>query len=249
MRRDQTKASADAPRTQVISEMNSSASAAESSDKIVRLIQVLFGVILAQGILRNSELVASPFAASNLIAAAGFAALYFTTVRSWIDWHLTMTKYPYDVRLSSPHRSTEMLRIWTDIGFVVTYAYLLFTIEPLIGNPDADLLPHLQGYAVLFGLYLSSGLLRRRHYGNSAGQIRAISIFGSMYLILLAAYWTLGVESGLRDTALASWLNGAALVLIFTLTWMYRSYRQQLRRCGKDPEVLEKSGVESKHPV
>ncbi len=221
--------------------MSGSASAAELSDKIVRLIQVLFGVILAQGILRNSDLVASPFAAANLVAAVGFASLYFTTVRSWIDWHLTMTKYPYDVRLSSPHRSTEMLRIWTDIGFVVTYAYLLFTIEPLIGNPGADVLPHLQGYAVLFGLYLCSGLLRRRHYGNSAGQVRAISIFGSMYLVLLGAYWALGRESGLLDTAAASWLNGMALMLIFALTWMYRSYRQQLRRCGADPEV---AGVE-----
>ena len=100
--------------------MGNSIRAAELSDKIVRLVQVLFGVILAQGILCNSELIVSPFATANLVAAVGFASLYFTTVRSWIDWHLTMTKYPYDERSGSPHRSTEMLRIWADLGFVVT---------------------------------------------------------------------------------------------------------------------------------
>jgi len=216
--------------------MYNPAPAAELSDKIVRLIQVLFGVILAQGILRNSELVASPFASANLAAAIGFASLYFTTVRSWIDWHLTMTKYPYDVRLTSPHRSTEMMRIWTDIGFVLTYAYMLFTIERLIGNPDADLLPHLEGYAVLFSLYLASGLLRRRHYGSSAGQVQAILIFGSMYLLLVAGYWLLGREVGLLNGSYASWLNTVALLVIFTIAYAYRSYRHQLRRRGKDPE-------------
>ncbi len=244
MRRDRTQTSADAPRTQG-KDMGNSAPAAELSDKIVRLIQVLFGVILAQGILRNSELITSPFATANLVATIGFVSLYFTTVRSWIDWHLTMTKYPYDVRLGSPHRSTEMFRIWADLGFVITYAYLLFTVESLIRNPTADLLPHLQGYAVLFSLYLTSGLLRRRHYGNSAGQVRAISIFGSVYLLLVATYWAVSRESGLFDGSQAGWLNGAALVLIFGLTYAYRSYRQQLRRVGKDPEPVAVAGQAS----
>ena len=218
--------------------MGASTSPAELSDKIVRLIQVLFGVILAQGILRNSDLVTSPFAAANIVATIGFVSLYFTTVRSWIDWHLTMTKYPYDIRLGSPHRSTEMFRIWADVLFVVTYAYLLFTVEPLIGNPNADLLPHLQGYAVLFTLYLTSGLLRRRHYGNAAGQVRAISIFGSLYVLLVAAYWGVTRQAGMGDTAFEMGvLNGFALVMIFTVTYAYRSYRHRLRAQGKDPEV------------
>ncbi len=217
--------------------MSSSVPASELSDKIVRLIQVFFGVILAQGILRNDDLITAPFAASNIVATIGFASLYFTTVRSWIDWHLTMTKYPYDVRLGSPHRSTEMLRIWADLGFVITYAYLLFTVESLIGDSSADLIPHLLGYAVLFVLYLASGLLRRRHYGNAAGQVKAISIFGSLYLLVLATYWVFVRESGLWETAGSSWLNGFALLVIFGLTYAYRSYRQQLRRKGQDPEA------------
>jgi hypothetical protein len=216
--------------------MGNSVPAAELSDKIVRLIQVLFGVILAQGTLRNSDLITSPFATANIVATIGFASLYFTTVRSWIDWHLTMTKYPYDVRLGSPHRSTEMLRIWADLGFVIAYAYLLFTVEPLIGDPHADLLPHLQGYAVLFSLYLASGLLRRRHYGNAAGQVKAISIFGSLYLLLVAAYWTVTRETGVGDSLATGWLNAASLLMIFGLTYAYRSYRQQLRKRGRDPE-------------
>lgn len=223
--------------------MGNSVPASELSDKIVRLIQVFFGVILAQGILRNDELLTSPFSPQNLVATLAFASLYFTTVRSWIDWHLTMTKYPYDVRLHSPHRSTEMLRIWADLGFVITYAYLLFTAEALIGSPSADLLPHLFGYAVLFALYLTSGLLRRRHYGNAAGQIRAISIFGSLYMLTVATYWVFFHESGASTTAAAEWLNGATLLVIFSLTYTYRSYRQQLRRTGKDPESL--SAVDS----
>lgn len=218
--------------------MGTGKSAKELSDLIVRLVQVLFGVILAQGILRNSELIVSPFSSQNIVAVLGFGSLYFTTVRSWIDWHITMSKYPYDIRTDSPHSTTEMLRLWTDIGFVVTYAYLLFTVENVIGKPGANLLPHLQGYAALFALYWVSGALRRRNYGISAGQLRAIGTFGSLYGILLFTYWQILEQSSVASEPVMAWINSGALAVIFLVTAAYRSHRQKLRKTGADPDTV-----------
>ena len=60
---------------------------------------------------------------------------------------------------------------------------------------------------------------------------------------VVAAYWAVTRETGLGDTVTASWLNGAALVMIFSLTYTYRGYRQRLRLRGVDPEPAATTGA------
>jgi hypothetical protein len=200
------------------------------SDQLVRLIQVFFAVLLVQGIVRNDELVTSPLGAAHQVAFVGFIGFYVATIRSWIDWHITMNAYPYKLNRLSGHRTTELARVWTDISFVVMYAYLIFTLEPAIRSPNLDLSRHFIGYPIVFALYWISGALRRRTYGVQAGQLRAIALFGVPYLLLVVVYW---LVASVWDHKLLpgerGWLNAAMFVLFFVLTVTYRSYRETLR--------------------
>ena len=115
------------------------------SDHLVRLVQVVFALVLAQSLFLFRGVVVHPFTPGNQVAAVAMLAVFGTTVMSWVDWHITMVYSPYETR----HRS-EKVRLLADLFIVVTYAYLLFTIEPLVGNPSASLRRHLLGYPIAF---------------------------------------------------------------------------------------------------
>lgn len=201
----------------------------ELSDRLVRLIQTLFALVLVQGLWRSGDVVADPLNAANAVALLAMAVVYFTTVRSWIDWHITMGAYPYDIDWRHGHRNAEMVRLWTDFLFVGMYAYLLITIEPLIGNGDADLTRHIAGYPVIFALYYLSAIARRRTYGSGAGQIKAIGLFGTSFLLLAVAYPVIFNLVPWADGSGAAVTNAGTLIVILVAMILYRRYRQVLR--------------------
>jgi hypothetical protein len=102
------------------------------------------------------------------------------------------------------------------------YAYLLFTIEPLIGNPSGSLFDHLIGYPLVFILYLSSGFLRRWTHGRTASKPIPLFIGLAAYSALLYGY---GV-SFLRAFVDPVYLNAITLAVAFFLMLGYRWYRQ-----------------------
>ena len=42
----------------------------------------------------------------------------YTTVASWIDWHVAMARRPYDTR-----QGIERFRVYADVGVSMLYAY------------------------------------------------------------------------------------------------------------------------------
>ena len=109
------------------------------SDQLVRLVQVFFALVLGQSLVVFKGVLLDPM--DHGLAAFAWGAVFYTIVASWIDWHVLMARRPYDTR-----QTADRFRIYSDVGIAVLYAYLLFTIEPLITDPGATLSYHLLGY-------------------------------------------------------------------------------------------------------
>jgi 5'(3')-deoxyribonucleotidase len=117
--------------------------------------------------------------------------------------------------------------VYADVGVATLYAYLLFTIEPLIGHPDGSLTRHLVGYPLVFGAYLLSGLLRQWTHGRSASKRQPLIIGFVAYAALVLAYHYS------RPFVPLDWRvrsNAIALVGALGLMWGYRAYRRYLVR-------------------
>src|SRR5437867_1539844 len=98
------------------------------SDQLVRLVQVFFALVLAQSLVLFRSALLHPFNYDNRIAVLALGCVFYTTVASWIDWHVAMARRPYDTR-----QLPERFRVYADVGISMLYAYLLFTIEPCQG--------------------------------------------------------------------------------------------------------------------
>lgn len=94
--------------------------------------------MLGESLIRYNSILTDPFAYEHRVALAALVAIYYTTVMSWIDWHNTMEHMPYNFSRTA-HSATEKLRLWSDLGIVTLYTYLLLTVEPLVENPEGDL--------------------------------------------------------------------------------------------------------------
>jgi hypothetical protein len=179
------------------------------SDQLVRLVQIFFALVLAQSLVVFRSTLLHPFDYENRIAVFALTCVFYTTVASWIDWHVTMARRPYDTR-----QRLERFRVYSDVGISMLYAYLLFTVEPLVRNPSGSLAPHLFGYPLVFGLYLVSGLLRRWAHGRAASKVMPLAVGFLAYLAVWAAYGTV------RQRIVPDWLvplNAGALAIALGL--------------------------------
>lgn len=196
------------------------------SDHLVRLVQILFGVVAGQSLLLYRDVITSPFHHSTVVAALALASIYVMIVWSWIDWNRTMELRPYDFR---PQRlvgrlveQSERFRLYSDLAIVTVYAYVLFQVAPLVGDPSADIRYLLLGYPVVFALYLVSGVLRIVRYGSRASNVAPILWFLAIFLTILFGY------AALRRTAIGGFaLNCIALVATVVAMRSYRWYRQR----------------------
>lgn len=194
------------------------------SEHLVRLIQIIFGFVLAQSLGRYGEVVLHPLEAQNRLQAFALLTIYATTVLSWIDWHLTMVLRPYNLNPKAGNTFLEQLRVFSDLFVVSIYAYVLLTVEALADASSADATPYLAGFVWIFAGYVISGVLRKLRHGHLASNLSPILVFVALYSIVLLGYNTL--ISGADRTALNYFAVGAAFALMLT----YRSVRRILSR-------------------
>lgn len=71
-----------------------------ASDHLVRGVDFLFALTLGQGILLFRAFWADPLDPDHMTVALALVAIYFTTIQSFIDWHLAMERHPYLVEWS-----------------------------------------------------------------------------------------------------------------------------------------------------
>lgn len=206
------------------------------SDQLVRLVQVFFALVLAQSLFLYKSTLLHPFNYENRIAVLALACVFYTTVASWVDWHVAMARRPYDTR-----QHAERFRVYADVGVSMLYAYLLFTVEPVTGHPGESLTRHLFGYPLVFVLYIASGLLRRWTHGRAASKLKPLIIGFVAYLALLVTY----VE--IRRRLPGDWyviVNGIALGAAFGLMAGYRAYRRYLVRVDERSAARLNIGID-----
>lgn len=192
------------------------------SDQLVRLIQIVFALVVAQSLFLYREVIVHPFARSHRVALIALLAVFVTTVLSWIDWHITMELHPYDRQ-----RRIEWVRLAADLLIVVLYAYLLFTVESFVDSPGASVQSYLLGFPLVFSLYLLSGIARRAAYGVAASRLVPILVF----LCFFAALWVM-YTVGLSDPA-SSVRNSVFLGLVLSGMIGYRAFRAWYRKRSK----------------
>lgn len=81
------------------------------SDNNLRLIQIIYGLVIAQSLVFYREIVLEPFKPDHLVAAMALLTVLVTTVFSWIDFHRTVFLFPYQIA-----RGVEACRLGADLG-------------------------------------------------------------------------------------------------------------------------------------
>jgi hypothetical protein len=203
------------------------------SDQLVRLVQLLFGLVAVQPLLLYGDVFVQPFTYGHRTAVFALLAVYVTTVSSWIDWHITMEANPYDI-----YRGWEKARLVADMFVVVVYAYLLLTIEPFANDPSADIGRHLLGYPLVFAAYAISGAFRKLAYGPFASNLLPIVVAFLASSVVVVSYTRTWCPPILCvDGLSAVWRNVSTIVGIVVLTLVYRAGRSRYsrrRRAGKN---------------
>lgn len=156
----------------------------EQSQRIFWVIQTIFSLLLVQSFLDYKNCFLNPFSKQYYLTTIGLFLVYGTVLWSWIDYSYTTIVSPY--RFS--RGNLERLRFIIDLLVVISYAYLLFSLEDLQIDKTANLFRLFLFLFIVFLLYLGSGFLRIIEYGRRASRIWVITLFATAYLVLTIFY-------------------------------------------------------------
>lgn len=121
-----------------------------------------------------------------------------------------------------------MPRFAVDLLIVITYAYLLFSIDVLQTDKGANIASLFYCLALVFALYLLSGLLRILKYGRRASRVWLIVTFSAVFLLLAIVYSSLYSDSPNKETQ-----NIIFILLAIATTVGYRVTRTKIAHRGR----------------
>jgi 5'(3')-deoxyribonucleotidase len=178
------------------------------SDSFVRLVDVIFGVIMAQGfVIYRSEITEPSFSVGN----GSLILVYATIVLSWIGYHKSTVGYPYNKTLWS------RFRLFLDILILVLYAYLVFVAE----NFAAVLI----GLVAVFLLYAITGAIRIVEWKDKKVGKPGLSI---LFAIAFSLEFVAITYCQLCIIRLGYWFVASVLLLTMSLVFTYRGIRGKL---------------------
>lgn len=201
------------------------------ADQLLEPTKLVFAVVIAESLSEYREVFTSPVRHEHYIATIALLGIYLTTVWSWRGWHAAHLKAPYRVINGSLVRS-EIYRFYADLAIVIAYAYTLFQVAPLIGDPKGNAVWLLIGYPIIITLYGVENSLRRLVYGR--GQRRFIPIAATFVAHLAVAVSYLVARDQLTPAQPGShdllWLNGVTLTVVIVVMWSYRQFNEVYKR-------------------
>src|SRR2546428_1323530 len=169
-----------------------------TSDSFVRLVDVIFGVIMAQGFVRYSETITNP---KFSLATGSLVLAYTTVILSWIGYHKSVIGYPYNTSVWS------RIRLVSDVLILVLYSYLVFvaqTLQFVLG-----------GLVVVFGLYALTGLIRIIEWKDRKVSQPWLAIpFGAAF----AVEWYVSGSYG-AETSVSALLLGVSFLMLIGYRW------------------------------
>lgn len=192
-----------------------------TSGHLVRLIDVLYALGLAQGAVTYRSIFGTPSDMSVQVVLA-LVLVYYTIARSFIDWHIAMESGPYRI-MRADHRTSELRRVYVDFAIVALYAFMLFKAHPLLESPDAGLRLFFWAFPMLFALYLLWGRLRRHAHGSQQFSPALLLLFLVLWLVLAVAYEIVFESCDLDHRT----VNAIALGLALLLMACYRHFNWQ----------------------
>jgi hypothetical protein len=189
---------------------------AATSSHLVRMIDFIFALVLGQGLIRFSSVVEEPFEA-NVQVWIALVLIYYTVVRSFVAWHTAIETRRY--RMLSDRRTTELWRVYIDVLIVATYAYMLFSAEPLMRDGGGDVTGLLWAFPFLFLLYQAWGGFRLTAWGEDEFRLGVLQIFAALYVVLALAYTLIPSDTWSISDKIG---NTIALAIALGLMGLYR---------------------------
>jgi succinate-acetate transporter protein len=196
---------------------------ATTSDHLVQMVDILFALVLGQGVATFHNVVVPHFT-GNLPVLIAVVAIYFTIVRSFVAWHEAMAECRYRI-LTLRCRTTELWRLYIDALIVALYAYMWFATTPLKSNSATDIHRLLWAFPLLFLMYGVWGQLRRVAWGDDKFSFIILGCFGVSYLLLAIAYTITRSKTTALDSTTAN-SSVLALVLFLMLSYRYINFWQ-----------------------
>jgi 5'(3')-deoxyribonucleotidase len=137
------------------------------SDYFVRLVDIIFGFILAQGFVLYRARIIEPNLSVNSVSLLLVNA---TVLLSWVGYHRSVNAFPYNATFVSK------VRLTFDLLILVVYSYLVFVVE--------DLSRVLIGLFAVFFLYVVTGVIRTREWHDrKASRLRLSIIIAVAYFL------------------------------------------------------------------
>ena len=176
------------------------------SDNLVRLVQVVFGLVIAQSLLLYRAVIVAP-GSPHYLAAVALLVIYTTTVMSSIDWHNTMEFNPYNL---NPRNIPTSFRSSYSSGFdsviVSIYAYALFTIAIFEDNPRNSTARFLFAFPLIFLAYSYQAYFAVSATDDTHRTSGSSSIGTALGLVWLL-YLLLAFANSSDDHAYRQWIN------------------------------------------
>jgi len=196
----------------------------EQSKRIFWVVQTVFSLLLARSIVEYKVCILNPLSSQYYLTTLGLFLVYGTALWSWIDYSFSTIVSPYDFGRGK----FEKARFAVDLLIVITYAYLLFSLDALQTDKEANLASLFFCLAMVFALYLLSGLLRILKYGRRASRVWIIVTFGAVFLLLAIVYSLLYSNSPNKETQ-----NIIFILLAIATTVGYRVTRTKIAHRGR----------------
>lgn len=190
----------------------------EVSRQLTQLVDVVYALVLVEGATAYSPLFTRPeefLGTSWVPVVLALAFIYFTTIQSFVDYHVASENQPYRL-LNADKRKADLLRFYLDIVIVGSYSFLLLKCHPLLEHPDANLTPVFAALPGIFILYLVWGRVRRAT-ADSGSQ----SYSECLLICFLAAYTAL-VFAYTQIAVIDATTNSTFLAIAFMLMGLYR---------------------------
>ncbi|MCO6046159.1 hypothetical protein NG895_19845 [Aeoliella sp. ICT_H6.2] len=188
----------------------------EQSKRIFWVVQTVFSLLLARSLVEYKDCILAPFSEQYYLTTLGLALVYLTALWSWIDYSFSTIVAPYDFGRGK----FERVRFLVDLLIVMAYAFLLFSLDQLQADKEANLFDLFLCLSVVFLLYLVSGLLRILKYGRRASRIWIIIGYGVAFFLLAIVYQRFYADSPNRER-----LNVVFIVIAIGITIGYRLTR------------------------
>jgi len=208
---------------------------ADVSGQLVRLIDLLFGLVIVQGALYYRPLLAA-HGHVTAPAAVALALIMYTVVRSFVDWHTLMEHAPYQISTSTKRpsslvqvRTFELWRLYVDFLIVATYSFLLLRGHVLLRNPAAELKLFFWSFAGIFALYWIWGKLLLQASGEKEEQFKEDLLFLALGASILLAIVYAVVLGNKLLAGHGTIRNIIALTIAFVIMVVYRwlNWKQQ----------------------